>query len=66
MFGLLGGIQAQLQFKQALDMPPQFCDEILSLSDRIGVVHEGAVLARFDGTSATRAEVGLLMADGSR
>jgi simple sugar transport system permease protein len=24
LFGLLGGIQAQLQFKQALDIPPQF------------------------------------------
>ncbi|NNE95971.1 MAG: ABC transporter ATP-binding protein [Acidimicrobiales bacterium] len=40
-------------------------DEILSLSDRIAVVYEGEVVATLDGATATREEVGLLMAGGS-
>ena len=37
-------------------------DEILSLSDRIAVVHGGAVVAEMDATEADRTEIGRLMA----
>jgi simple sugar transport system ATP-binding protein len=40
-------------------------DEILGLSDRIAVVYEGVVVATLDGATATREEIGLLMAGGS-
>jgi simple sugar transport system ATP-binding protein len=40
-------------------------DEILGLSDRIAVVYEGIVVATLDGESASREEIGLLMAGGS-
>jgi ABC-type uncharacterized transport system ATPase subunit len=41
-------------------------DEILELSDRIGVMYRGELVAVLDGRSATREEVGLLMATGRR
>jgi len=37
-------------------------DEILALSDRIAVIYEGAIIAVVDGPTATREQVGLLMA----
>jgi ABC-type uncharacterized transport system ATPase subunit len=37
-------------------------DEILSLSDRIAVVHGGKVVAEMDGEDADRTEIGRLMA----
>ena len=37
-------------------------DEILSLSDRIAVVHGGRVVAEMDGADADRTEIGRLMA----
>ena len=39
-------------------------DEILNLSDRIGVLYRGALVGVFDRADATRAELGLLMASG--
>ena len=39
-------------------------DEVLSLSDRIGVIYRGALVATFDRADATREEIGLLMACG--
>ncbi len=39
-------------------------DEILSLSDRIGVLYRGELVGEFDRESATRERVGLLMARG--
>ncbi len=41
-------------------------DEVLELSDRIGVMYRGRIVAVLDGRSATREEVGLLMATGGR
>ena len=41
-------------------------DEVLELSDRIGVMYRGQLVAILDGRSATREEVGLLMATGGR
>jgi simple sugar transport system ATP-binding protein len=41
-------------------------DEVLELSDRIGVMFRGRIVAVMDGRSATREEVGLLMATGGR
>ncbi|MBA2488181.1 MAG: ABC transporter ATP-binding protein [Chloroflexi bacterium] len=41
-------------------------DEILELSDRIGVMYRGSLVAEMDGPSADRETVGLLMATGSR
>ncbi len=41
-------------------------DEILELSDRIAVMYEGHIVAILDGRSATRENVGLLMATGGR
>ena len=41
-------------------------DEILELSDRIGVMYRGKLVAVMDGRTATREEVGLLMATGGR
>jgi len=41
-------------------------DEVLELSDRIGVMYRGRLVAVMDGRTATREEVGLLMATGGR
>ena len=41
-------------------------DEVLELSDRIGVMYRGQLVAVVDGPSASREEVGLLMATGGR
>jgi simple sugar transport system ATP-binding protein len=40
-------------------------DEILSLSDRIGVLYRGRIVGQFDAGSATREELGYYMATGS-
>ncbi|MDH3753099.1 MAG: ABC transporter ATP-binding protein [Acidimicrobiia bacterium] len=40
-------------------------DEILSLSDRIGVLYRGRLVGTFDGADATREELGYLMATGA-
>ena len=37
-------------------------DEILTLSDRIAVIYEGEIIATVDGPTATREQIGLLMA----
>jgi general nucleoside transport system ATP-binding protein len=41
-------------------------DEVLELSDRIGVMYRGRIVGVLDGRTATREEVGLLMATGGR
>jgi ABC-type uncharacterized transport system ATPase subunit len=41
-------------------------DEVLELSDRIGVMFRGELVAMLDGRKADREEVGLLMATGGR
>ena len=41
-------------------------DEVLELSDRIGVMYRGELVAVVDGRSADREDVGLLMATGGR
>ena len=41
-------------------------DEVLELADRIGVMYRGKLVAILDGRTATREEVGLLMATGGR
>ncbi|MEO6060154.1 MAG: ABC transporter ATP-binding protein [Candidatus Limnocylindria bacterium] len=41
-------------------------DEVLELSDRIGVMYRGRIVEVLDGRSASREEVGLLMATGGR
>jgi simple sugar transport system ATP-binding protein len=41
-------------------------DEVLELSDRIGVLFRGRLVAVLDGRTADREEVGLLMATGGR
>ena len=41
-------------------------DEILSLSDRIGVLYRGSIVGTFDGADATREQLGLLMASGAQ
>jgi simple sugar transport system ATP-binding protein len=41
-------------------------DEVLELSDRIGVMFRGQIVATLDGRSADREQVGLLMATGGR
>jgi len=41
-------------------------DEILELSDRIGVLYRGEMVAILDGGTADREQVGLLMATGGR
>lgn len=40
-------------------------DEILSLSDRVGVVYRGRLVGTFDRAATTREELGLLMATGA-
>ena len=40
-------------------------DEIMSLSDRIGVLYRGRLVGTVDAADATREELGLLMATGS-
>ncbi len=40
-------------------------DEILSLSDRIGVLYRGQLVGIFDGKDATREQLGYLMATGA-
>lgn len=37
-------------------------DEILTLADRIAVIYEGEIIATLDGPTATREQIGLLMA----
>jgi len=39
---------------------------VLELSDRIGVMYRGELVAVVDGRSADREDVGLLMATGGR
>jgi simple sugar transport system ATP-binding protein len=39
--------------------------EILSLSDRIGVLYRGQLAGIYEGTDATREQLGLLMASGA-
>jgi simple sugar transport system ATP-binding protein len=41
-------------------------DEVLEMSDRIGVMFRGKLVAIIDGRTADREEVGLLMATGGR
>ena len=41
-------------------------DEVLELSDRIGVVYRGKLVGVIDGRTADREQVGLLMATGGR
>ncbi|HJP71541.1 MAG TPA: ABC transporter ATP-binding protein [Candidatus Limnocylindria bacterium] len=41
-------------------------DEVLELSDRVGVMYRGRLVAVMDGRTASREEVGLLMATGGR
>jgi general nucleoside transport system ATP-binding protein len=41
-------------------------DEVLELSDRIGVMYRGVMVAVLDGPTADREEVGLLMARGTQ
>jgi simple sugar transport system ATP-binding protein len=41
-------------------------DEVLELSDRIGVMYRGRLVAILDGPTAGREDVGLLMATGGR
>ena len=40
-------------------------DEVLNLSDRIGVIYRGALVGTFDRAEATRDQLGLLMACGA-
>ena len=40
-------------------------DEILSLSDRIGVLYRGSLVGVFDAADTTREQLGYLMATGS-
>ncbi len=40
-------------------------DEVLNLSDRIGVIYRGALVGVFDRADATRDQLGLLMASGA-
>jgi simple sugar transport system ATP-binding protein len=40
-------------------------DEILSLSDRIGVLYRGRLVGIFDGAATTREQLGYLMATGA-
>ena len=40
-------------------------DEVLTLSDRIGVIYRGALVGVFARAEATRDHLGLLMASGS-
>jgi simple sugar transport system ATP-binding protein len=41
-------------------------DEVLELSDRVGVIYRGRIVEVMDGPSADREYVGLLMATGGR
>ena len=41
-------------------------DEVLELSDRIGVMYRGRIVDTLDARSAEREQVGLLMATGGR
>jgi simple sugar transport system ATP-binding protein len=41
-------------------------DEVLELSDRIGVMYRGRLVTIVDGPTASREDVGLLMATGGR
>ncbi|MEQ1788364.1 MAG: ABC transporter ATP-binding protein [Acidimicrobiales bacterium] len=40
-------------------------DEVLNLSDRIGVIYRGAIVGTFDRADASRDQLGLLMASGA-
>ena len=39
-------------------------DEVLTLSDRIGVIYRGPLVGTFDRADATRDQIGLFMASG--
>lgn len=41
-------------------------DEVMMLSDRIAVMHDGKIMKILQGNQATREEIGLLMAGGGR
>ena len=41
-------------------------DEVLNLSDRIGVIYRGTLVGTFDRADVTREEIGLYMASGHR
>jgi simple sugar transport system ATP-binding protein len=41
-------------------------DEVMEMSDRIAVMYRGRIVAEFDGRTADKGEVGLLMATGGR
>ena len=41
-------------------------DEILSLSDRIGVLYRGRLVGTFDGAEATREQLGYLIGGRER
>ncbi len=41
-------------------------DEVLELSDRVAVIYRGRLVALVDGPTATREQIGLLMATGGR
>jgi simple sugar transport system ATP-binding protein len=41
-------------------------DEVLEISDRIAVMYRGRIVAVVDGRTASKEEVGLLMATGGR
>jgi simple sugar transport system ATP-binding protein len=41
-------------------------DEVMELSDRVGVMYRGELVALVDGPTAEREEIGLLMATGRR
>ena len=41
-------------------------DEVMEMSDRIAVMYRGRIVAEFDGRTADKSEVGLLMATGGR
>jgi ABC-type uncharacterized transport system ATPase subunit len=39
-------------------------DEVLNLSDRIGVIYRGTLVGTFDRADITRDQIGLFMASG--
>ena len=41
-------------------------DEVMEISDRVGVMYRGEIVALVDGPTAEREEIGLLMATGRR
>jgi simple sugar transport system ATP-binding protein len=63
--GAIEGIHRQLlrlrSEQRAVLLVSLELDEILSLSDRIGVMHDGKLVGIVDGKSATREQIGLMM-----